>query len=87
LVAPRESTVVVLLGTGMPRPDPDTSGPATAVVVGERVFLVDAGPGVERRLNPGLAPGGGRRRLRRLGEAREVCSAYVPTSPNVHNLP
>src|SRR5690242_6622176 len=45
-----DSTVVVLLGTGMPRPDPDASGPATAVVVGARVFLVDAGPGVERRL-------------------------------------
>lgn len=47
---PRESTVVVLLGTGMPRPDPEASGPATAIVVGQRVFLVDAGPGVERRL-------------------------------------
>lgn len=45
-----ESTVVVLLGTGMPRPDPEASGPATAIVVGRRVFLVDAGPGVERRL-------------------------------------
>jgi ribonuclease BN (tRNA processing enzyme) len=45
-----DSTVVVLLGTGTPRPDPDASGPATAVVVGSRVFLVDAGPGVERRL-------------------------------------
>ncbi|HYL55491.1 MAG TPA: MBL fold metallo-hydrolase, partial [Gemmatimonadales bacterium] len=31
-------------------PDPEASGPATAIVVGERVFLVDAGPGVERRL-------------------------------------
>ena len=54
VAAPRaaqsESTVVVLLGTGMPRPDPAASGPATAVVVGSRVFLVDAGPGVERRL-------------------------------------
>lgn len=49
-VAPRDSTVVVLLGTGMPRPDPEASGPATAIVVGRRVFLVDAGPGVERRL-------------------------------------
>jgi len=48
--APRESTVVVLLGTGMPRPDPEASGPATAIVIGARVFLVDAGPGVERRL-------------------------------------
>ena len=48
--APLESTVVVLLGTGMPRPDPEASGPATAIVVGQRVFLVDAGPGVERRI-------------------------------------
>ncbi len=46
----RDSTVVVLLGTGFPRPNPDASGPATAVVVGRRVFLVDAGSGVERQL-------------------------------------
>jgi ribonuclease Z len=39
-----------MLGTGTPRPLPDVWGPATAVVVGERVFLVDAGVGVERRL-------------------------------------
>jgi ribonuclease BN (tRNA processing enzyme) len=45
-----ESTVVVMLGTGTPRPLPDVWGPATAVVVGGRVFLVDAGAGVERRL-------------------------------------
>lgn len=45
-----ESTVVVMLGTGTPRPDPDAWGPATAIVVGRRVFLVDAGVGVERRL-------------------------------------
>jgi ribonuclease BN (tRNA processing enzyme) len=42
--------VVVMLGTGTPRPTPDVWGPATAVVVGSRVFLVDAGVGVERRL-------------------------------------
>lgn len=46
-----DSTVIVLLGTGMPRPDPDASGPATAIVVGSRTFLFDAGPGVERRLS------------------------------------
>lgn len=46
----RENTVIVMLGTGTPRPLPDASGPATAVVVGSRVFLVDAGVGVERRL-------------------------------------
>lgn len=45
-----ENAVVVMLGTGTPRPQPDTWGPATAVVVGSRVFLVDAGVGVERRL-------------------------------------
>jgi ribonuclease BN (tRNA processing enzyme) len=31
-------------------PNPDRSGPATAVVVGRRVFLFDAGPGVMRRV-------------------------------------
>ena len=45
-----DSTVVVMLGTGMPVPNPDRSGPATAVVVGGRVFLFDAGPGVMRRM-------------------------------------
>ena len=50
LAALVDSTIVVLLGTGTPRPDPMASGPATAIVVGQRVFLVDAGPGVERQL-------------------------------------
>jgi ribonuclease Z len=45
-----DSTVIVMLGTGTPRPLPDVWGPATAVLVGNRVFLVDAGVGVERRL-------------------------------------
>jgi ribonuclease Z len=40
---------VILLGTGYPRPDPERAGPATAVVVGERVFLVDAGRNVMTR--------------------------------------
>lgn len=48
--AARDSTVVVMLGTGTPRPLPDVWGPATAVVVGGRVFLIDTGVGVERRL-------------------------------------
>lgn len=42
-------TRVVLLGTGTPRPFPDRSGPATAIVVGDRAYLVDFGPGVIRR--------------------------------------
>src|SRR5215471_5267735 len=42
-------TKVVLLGTGTPIPDPDRSGPATAIVVGDSAYLVDFGPGVIRR--------------------------------------
>ena len=42
-------TKIVLLGTGTPRPFPDRSGPATAIVVGDRAYLVDIGPGVIRR--------------------------------------
>jgi ribonuclease BN (tRNA processing enzyme) len=42
-------TKVVLLGTGTPVPDPDHSGPATAIVVGDNAYLVDFGPGVVRR--------------------------------------
>src|SRR6266478_5344094 len=45
----KTQTKVVLLGTGTPRPFPDRSGPATAIVVGERAYLVDFGPGVVRR--------------------------------------
>jgi ribonuclease BN (tRNA processing enzyme) len=44
-------TLVVLLGTGTPNAEPDRSGPALAVVVGGRSYLVDAGPGVVRRAN------------------------------------
>ena len=42
-------TRVVLLGTGTPVPDPDHSGPATAIVVDNTAYLVDFGPGVVRR--------------------------------------
>jgi ribonuclease BN (tRNA processing enzyme) len=40
---------VVLLGSGTPAAEPDKSGPATAVVIGDQVWLVDAGPGIVRR--------------------------------------
>ena len=49
-------TEVILLGTGTPYPDPAASGPATAVVVGGRLFLFDAGPGVMRRLQAANLP-------------------------------
>lgn len=38
-----------MLGTGTPNADPLRSGPAVAVVVGDRAYLVDCGPGVVRR--------------------------------------
>ncbi len=44
-----QDTRVILLGTGTPNPEPDHSGPAVAVVVGENVYVVDSGPGVVRR--------------------------------------
>jgi ribonuclease BN (tRNA processing enzyme) len=50
-------TRVVLLGTGNPRPMPDRSGPATAVVVNETAYLVDFGPGVVRRASAAFEKG------------------------------
>ena len=44
-----QDTHVILLGTGTPNPDPERMGPAVAVVSADRVYLVDAGPGVVRR--------------------------------------
>ncbi len=40
---------LVILGTGTPNADPERSGPAVAVVAGERSYLFDAGPGIVRR--------------------------------------
>lgn len=45
-----DSTTVILLGTGNPRPSPERAGPATAIMVGDRLFLFDAGPCVMRQL-------------------------------------
>jgi ribonuclease Z len=53
--APRAQ--VVLLGTGTPGPDPNRSGPATAIVVGDRAYLVDFGAGVVRRASAAAARG------------------------------
>lgn len=47
---------VVLLGTGFPAPDPERAGPSTAVLVGEKLFIVDAGRGVTMRLAAALGP-------------------------------
>ena len=41
-------TKLVLLGTGTPNACPNANGPSSAVVVGDRAYLVDFGPGVGR---------------------------------------
>ena len=47
---PSDTTTLVLLGTGTPVPDPTAQGPATAITVGDRIFLFDAGAGVMRQM-------------------------------------
>src|ERR1035438_6092346 len=44
-----EPTRVVVLGTGNPSADPERWGPAVAVVVNDRAYLIDCGSGVVRR--------------------------------------
>lgn len=41
---------VVLCGAGSPLPDPNRSGPCTAIIAGDDVYLVDAGNGASRIL-------------------------------------
>ena len=49
VAATAQTTRVVVLGSGAPRPDPERSGPAVAIVVNDTAYLVDCGPGVVRR--------------------------------------
>src|SRR2546423_12968593 len=42
--AEKAQTKIVLLGTGTPRPYPDRSGAATAILVGQPAHLVDFRP-------------------------------------------
>jgi len=56
-------TLLILLGTGTPIPEPNASGPALAIVRGGISYLVDCGPGIVRRAMaaaqvgvPGLTP-------------------------------
>jgi ribonuclease BN (tRNA processing enzyme) len=48
-LSPAVRAQVVVLGTGNPSADPERWGPAVAVVVNGRAYLVDCGPGVVRR--------------------------------------
>ncbi|PCI64595.1 MAG: MBL fold metallo-hydrolase [Kordiimonadales bacterium] len=42
---------LVLLGTGTPNPVPERAGAATAIIVDGQVWIIDAGPGVVRRIS------------------------------------
>lgn len=55
--ADRPVTKVIMLGTGTPVPNPERSGPATGIIVGDRAYLVDFGPGVVRRAAAAAAKG------------------------------
>jgi len=70
-------TRVVLLGTGTPVPDPDRSGPATAVVVDDSAYLVDFGPGVIRRAKAAV--------LARHIKALEPASLQVAFVTHLHS--
>lgn len=48
--AQRAAGCLIVLGSGMPVPDPERAGPAYAFVYGDRVLLFDAGAGVMRRV-------------------------------------
>ena len=48
---------VVFLGTGTPGPTPKHQGPSLAVIVGDRAYLVDLGPGVMRQADAAFMNG------------------------------
>jgi ribonuclease BN (tRNA processing enzyme) len=70
-------TKVVLLGTGTPVPDPDHSGPATAIVLDDSCYLVDFGPGVVRRAKEAV--------LRRRIAALEPANLKVAFVTHLHS--
>ena len=47
--APDKETRLILLGTGTPNADPNRAGPALAISVGDRSYIVDFGPGIVRQ--------------------------------------
>ncbi len=73
-------TQVVLLGTGTAGPDPERSGPATAIVVNDTAYLVDFGPGIVRRANA-AANRKGIRALETPDRAIVISGARTPPRP------
>jgi ribonuclease BN (tRNA processing enzyme) len=77
------STRVVMLGTGTPLPDPDRSGPATAIVVNGTPYLVDFGPGVIRRAAAAYRNG-----VTEFGErgCANICIAFLTHLHSDHTM-
>lgn len=73
-------TKVVMLGTGTPNPVPERSGPCTAIIVGEKAYLVDMGIGCVRQAEVG----------RRMGihqlDAKNLDTAFVTHMHSDHTL-
>lgn len=73
-------TKIVMLGTGTPNPVPERNGPCTAIVVGERAYLVDMGIGCVRQAEIG----------RRMGihqlDAKNLDIAFVTHMHSDHTL-
>jgi ribonuclease BN (tRNA processing enzyme) len=53
----RQTSKIVLLGTGTPIANPERSGPSVAIVVNATPYIVDFGPGVVRRAAAAHAAG------------------------------
>ncbi len=58
LVETPDGLHVVLCGAGSPLPDPNRSGPCTAVIAGKQLFIFDVGSGASRRMNALRLPQG-----------------------------
>ena len=46
-----QGTRLVLLGTGTPNAEPNRSGPSLAIIVQNKSYIVDFGPGIVRQAN------------------------------------
>ena len=77
--AEETGTRIILLGTGNPNPNPERSGPATAIVVNGTPYLVDFGPGVIRR----AAAAGIRPRDLRVAFATHLHSDHTAGYPDL----
>jgi ribonuclease BN (tRNA processing enzyme) len=76
------TTRVVMLGTGTPRPEPDRSGPATAIIVNDTPYLVDFGVGVIRRAVAAYQKG-----VTALGpEAGNITTAFLTHLHSDHTM-